>query len=324
MRKSLTRRDFLKASAAAPVALAAASASRTKTLPPKSTWKKALIVNEPKEDELRQIMEAGFDGVATRAADMSTTQAAKARKMAENMGMRIHSVRRGWMNFNSGDKAAIQKSYEQVKRSLRAAQAIGGNSILMIPCRIGGMKMPKAWEFDVEFDPETGHLKRVVKGDNAPYSDYIKAHNYATDASKEAIKRLIPVAKKCGVVMGIENVWNNLWVTPELFQNFIASFDSKWVQTTYDIGNHVKYAPPEDFVKALGPLIYKVDVKDFKLNPDGHGGKFIAIREGSVNWPKVMQCLHEVDYHGWMTIEGRHGLSVDELSRRLDLILSGK
>lgn len=324
MGKSLSRRDFLKASAAAPLVLSAAGSSRAKTLPPKSTWKKALIVNEPKAEELREIKEASFHGVATRAADMSTEQAAKARKMAEDMGMRIHSVRRGWMNFNSRDKAKVKDSYKQVKRSLRAAQAIGGNSILMIPCRIGGMKMPQPWEFDVEFDPDTGHLTRVVKGNNEPYTDYIEAHNYATDASKEAIKRLIPVAKECGVVMGIENVWNNLWVTPELFQNFIASFDSKWVQTTYDIGNHVKYAPPQEFIKALGPLLFKVDVKDFKLNPDGHGGKFVPIREGSVDWPAVMRCLHEVKYHGWMTIEGRRGLSVDELSRRLDLILSGK
>ncbi len=104
--------------------------------------------------------------------------------------------------------------------------------------------MPEAWEFDIRFDEKTGHLKQVVAGDNAPYASYIEAHNQAIDTSREAVEQLIPAAEKTGVIIALENVWNNLWVKPDVFRNFVASFDNPWVRAYFDIGNHVKYAPP--------------------------------------------------------------------------------
>ena len=208
-------------------------------------------------------------------------------------------------------------------KAQRQPRHIGADAILLVPCRIGDMKMPQAWEFDIEFDPATGHLMRVVKGDNEPYKAYIEAHDHATDTSRQAVRKLIPVAEETGVVIAIENVWNNLWVKPDLFANFVMSFDSPWVKAYFDIGNHVKYAPPEQFIRALGPRLAKCHVKDFKLNPDGHGGNFCNIRDGSVNWPVVRKTLNEVGYSGWMTIEGGD-CSIEEHSRRLDLILAGK
>ena len=42
------------------------------------------------------------------------------------------------------------------------------------------------------------------------------------------------------------------------------------------LGNHVKYEPLQNWIRALGPLIVKLHVKDFKLNEDGYGGKVRA------------------------------------------------
>ena len=208
-------------------------------------------------------------------------------------------------------------------KAQRQPRHIGADAILLVPCRIGDMKMPEPWEFDIAFDPATGHLTRVVKGDNEPYKAYIEAHDHATDTSRRAVGKLIPVAEETGVVIAIENVWNNLWVTPDLFAHFVNSFDSPWVKAYFDIGNHVKYAPPEQFIRALGPRIAKCHVKDFKLNPDGHGGDFCNIRDGSVHRPVVRKALDEVRYSGWMTIEGGN-CSLEEHSKRLDLIIAGK
>jgi hexulose-6-phosphate isomerase len=186
------------------------------------------------------------------------------------------------------------------------------------------MKMPKPMEFDIEFDRANGHISRVIAGDNAPYADYITAHNHATDTSREAVKRLIPVAERTGVVIALENVWNNLWVKPALFSHFVGSFASPWVKAYYDIGNHVKYAPSEEWIRALGPLISRCHVKDFKLNQDpGGAGSFVNIREGSVNWPVVRGALDDAGYNGFMTIEGGN-CSMEEHSRRLDLIFAGQ
>ena len=285
--------------------------------------RKALIMEKPTEDGLKKLKDAGFDGI--EAGILSPQEAEKCRAVADKLGMKIHSVLRGWAEFNSPDQAKVDASFAKTEDALRAAQGFGADAVLLVPCRIGGLKMPKPWEFQIEFDPNTGHITKVAFGDNTPYADYIQAHNRATDASREMVKRLIPLAEKTGVVIALENVWNNLWVRPAIFTNFVESFQNRWVKAYFDIGNHVKYAPPEEWILALGKLLAKGHVKDFKLNPaDPNGeGTFVNIRDGSVRWPVVRSALEKVGYNGWMTIEGGD-LSVEEHSKRLDLIIAGK
>jgi L-ribulose-5-phosphate 3-epimerase len=321
MEHHFPRRDFLAASAAAGVGLM--TAGRLKAAEFKTTLHKALI-GAPSEETLQSWKAVGFDGMESNKWNATPAEAAEARKIAEKLGMRIHSVMRGWTNFNSPERGKVADDLESVATALRAAQAYGADTVLLVPCRIGGMPMPEAWDFDIEFDAKTGHVRRVVQGDNSKYEAYIEAQNHATDASRKAVEKLIPVAEKTGVVIALENVWNNLWVKPAIFAHFVASFQNPWVQCYFDIGNHVKYAMPEAWIRALGSTIVKVHVKDFKLNPDGHGGRFVDIRDGSVDWPLVRKELDKVGYNGWMTIEGSGGLSLEERSRRLDLIIAGK
>ena len=186
------------------------------------------------------------------------------------------------------------------------------------------MDIPEPWEFAIGFDEKTGHLNSVVEKDNERYSEYMAAHNRAYDTFQAAIRRLIPVAEKAGVVITVENVWNNLFIDPVYEAHFIDSFDSPWVRAYFDIANHVKYTPPEKRIAVLGGRIMKCHVKDFKLNRDGRGGKFVDIRQGSVNWPVVRRALDEIGFDGWMTLEGSDELSLAERSRRMDLILAGE
>jgi hexulose-6-phosphate isomerase len=183
--------------------------------------------------------------------------------------------------------------------------------------------IPEAWEFDICFDEKTGHVSQVAAGDNAKYAAYIEAQNQATEASRTAVEKLIPTAEKTGVIIALENVWNNLWVKPKFFAHFVASFKNPWVKAYFDIGNHVKYAPPEEWIQALGTLIVKLHVKDFKLNLDGRGGTWVHFPEGSVNWPLVRQGIDKIGYNGFLTIE-ETGLPLAEFRRRLDLVIAGK
>lgn len=321
MQASLTRRQFLnRATAASAVVLFAGPPLRAATL--RKRLRKAMIVGEVTEAVLKPYKEAGFDGVETTHI-CPEAEAAKGRAVAEKLGMRVHSVLRGWMEFNSDDPNKVEDSLEKTRLALRAAKGYGADAILLVPCRIGGMAMPEAWEFDIAFDPQTGHVTRVVAGDNSRFESYIEAQNRATDTSRAAVQKLIPVAQDLKVIIALENVWNNLWVKPHLFQQFVASFSNPWVKAYFDIGNHVKYAPPQEWIKTLGPLLAKLHVKDFKLNPDAHGGKFVHPRDGSIDWPAVRLALDEVGYDGWATIED-DGLPLAEFSRRFDLIADGK
>ncbi len=321
---TLNRRDFLAASAIAGVGLMAGG--RLQAAEYKTKLQKAKIA-PPSEATLAAWKEAGFDGMETTspaAYSKSEADATKDRLIAEKLGMQIHSVLFGWAEFNSPDQGTVNQSIEKVRGALYAAKGYGAETVLVVPCRVGGMPMPQPWEFDIEFCPKTSHVKRVAKGDNAKYEKYIEAQNYATDSTRKAVQQLIPEAEKAGVIIALENVWNNLWVKPDLAANFIRSFDSPSVQAYYDIGNHVKYAPSEEWIYKLGNLIKKIHVKDFKLNPNGQGGKFVDIRDGSVNWPVVRKALDDIGYNGFMTIEGSGGISLEEQSKRLDLIIAGK
>jgi L-ribulose-5-phosphate 3-epimerase len=331
MNPNFTRRDFLAKSSALAAGLGlglgpvAGRAQDTAPTPAfKTKLQKALIMNKPTEDGLKRLKDAGFDGV--EAGIVPPPEAEQCRSIADKLGMKIHSVLRGWAEFNSEDPSKVEATLKTTEDALRSAQAFGASAVLLVPCRIGGpgMKIPKPQDFAIEFDAQTGHLTRVVAGDNAPYAGYLDAHNRAIDTSREAVKKLIPVAEKCGVVIALENVWNNLWVKPAVFKHFVASFANPWVKAYFDIGNHVKYAPPQEWIIALGSLIAKCHVKDFKVDRENaSGGKFVHPRDGDVNWPAVRRALDEVRYNGWLTIEDG-GLPQEEFSKRLDLIIAGK
>jgi hexulose-6-phosphate isomerase len=333
MKLDIDRRRFLAVSAglaaAAGLGLPGAAAARAaEETGFKTRLRKSWIVGRPNEEELKKVKDAGFEGVEAVVSGHdgpSREECEKARGAAEKLGMKIHSVLRGWAEFNSADKAKVDDGLAITEKALQAAAAYGADAVLLVPCRIGGMRMPRPWEFILDYDEKTGHIRTVTTGDNGPYKDYIEAHNRSVDTSREAVNRLIPAAEKAKVVIALENVWNNLWVKPAIFRDFVASFGSPWVKAYFDIGNHVKYSPPESWILRLGGLLAKCHVKDFKLNPadpDG-GGDFVHIRDGSVRWPVVRAALEKVGYDGWMTIEDG-GIPLAEQAQRLDLILAGK
>jgi L-ribulose-5-phosphate 3-epimerase len=319
----LSRRGFLATLAVTGAGLAAGG--RLSAAPSKKALPKALI-GAPGKQELKAWKDAGFEGVEWTNWRVLPRDAATTRKSVEALGMRIHSLLFGWGNCNRGD-AAMAESVAQMETALRAAEGYGADTVLYVPCKIDGMPMPAPWEFDIRFDPQTGRLKQVVAGDNSRFRQYIEAHDHADQASRETIRRLIPIAEKTRVIVAVENVSNNLWVMPEIFATFVASFKSPWVKAYFDIGNHVEYAPSQDWIHRLGDLTVKCHVKDFKLKPDGHGGDCCHIREGSVDWPTVRKALDDVSYSGWMTIEDEAPgapLPLDEQNKRLEAIIAEK
>jgi hexulose-6-phosphate isomerase len=321
------RRDFLGATAAAGAGLLAGS--RALAAPFKTRLSKAMI-RRPTQAEMNPLKEAGFDGLETNVWNVRPDEAAKARKVADNLGLKIHSVLYGWADFDAPDESTVAKYVAEVATALRACEGYGASALLLVPCQrppVKDAEIPKPWDFDIEFDEATGHVTRVVKGDNSPYAAYIKAQNLATDASRRVIhEKLIPVAEETGVIIALENVWNHLWVKPKLFAHFVASFKNRWVKAYFDIGNHVRYAMPEEWIRALGTLIVKFHVKDFKLDPTHRkpqGGDFVHPRDGSINWPLVREEIDKIGYNGFLTIED-NGLPLAEFSKRLDLIIAGK
>jgi len=317
MGSTLSRRGFLAGTAAGLGLGAIGHAAGPKF---KTTIHKAVIQGHPSEAALKGVKDTGFEGIECTAWSTPLEAAAKAREVAEKVGVRIHSVLRAWVNFNN--PASVEGDIKSCETALKTAQAYGADAILLVPCRMGG-PTPQPWEFDIKFDEKTGHITQVVAGDNEKFKAYIEAHNKSSDASIEAVKKLIPTAETAKVIIALENVWNNMWVKPAIFKWFVASFNNPFVGAYFDIGNHVKYAPPEQWLRELGPLTAKLHAKDYKLNPDGKGGDWAKIGEGSVNWPAVRAEVERIGKDLWLTNESG-GFSPAEFSRRFDLINQGK
>ena len=113
MKSNYSRREFLATSTALAAGLGfglgAASAHGQESAPAfKTKLHKALIVGKPTEDELKRYKDAGFDGV--EAGIQPPQEAEACRKVAEKCGMRIHSVMRGWAEFNSDDQSKVDKT----------------------------------------------------------------------------------------------------------------------------------------------------------------------------------------------------------------------
>ena len=328
---TLTRRQFLgaasiAASAAALPSLQAQGQSPARSFP--SELYKARIASVPTDAICEAWKTAGFEGMEVTKWDAAVSEARTSRLIAEKHGMKIHSVMRGWTNFNQPDN--YDADIESVKTALRAASAYGADAILLVPCRIDGrgMRMPEPWDFDIDFDPKTLKIKTVAEGDNAPYADYIAAHNTATEVSIKAVESLIPTAAKEGVRICLENVWNNLWSTPKFFAAFCKYFDHPWVGCYFDLGNHTRYARCEEWLKELGSSLVKLHIKGYKVTEvrgklGGGPGDWCRIDEASIDWKSVRSLLAELRYNGWLTTEENERRESDaEYSRMLDQIIA--
>lgn len=275
-------------------------------------------------DELCQkLMQAGITGLELTDKGVSIDEARAGRALAEKHGMTVHSFMGGWASLGESDPVKRQQAVEDVKGWIRTAAAYGGSTMLLVPHRIGGT-MPQPAEFNIDFDPATLMIKSVVDGDNTPYKKYIEEHNSVTANSIEAINQLIPVAAKEGVIIGLENVWNNLWVKPEFAAAYLNAYNSVWVRQYFDLGNHTRYDKPEDWLDVFGRSIAKLHIKDFKIERGAkNDGAFVPIGKGSIDWVAARDAIERAGYNGWVSIESG-GWSDEEHSRILDNIFAGR
>ncbi len=312
---TFSRRNFIQTAAAVSAGLAfgniptmsARSSGSVKKVFRTSLYK-ANIIKDPTDELCDQLKSAGYEGIEVSNWNVTVAQARTYRSIAEKSGLRIHSVMRGWASFNNADATARRKTIDETITSIRAASNMGADTVLLVPCRIDVRPMPEAWDFNIDFDPETLQVKTVVKGDNNPYTAYIKAQNQSTEMSVKAIEELIPVAAKEGVRIAIENVWNNLWCTPELLAAFVRHFESPWVGGYLDLGNHTKYARAEEWIKNLGHNIVKLHIKGFKVNEvknkfNGGPGDWVPIDKASIDWKSVRQAIDDVGFNGYISVE---------------------
>lgn len=320
----MQRREFLKVVVGVAAATSLPFGTQAQGIgsasPFKTKLKKALIRPRLTENVAKDLLEAGFPGVELQDKTVTVEEARATRRLSESVGVQIHSFMGGWAEFNSKDPAKRKTAIETTKANIRITQAYGAPVMLLVPGRVGGIPMPRPSQFKLEFDSETLVLSRAAETD---FPEYVQAQNDATKYAQDAIGELAPYAADLGVVIGLENVWNNLWVMPDFAAAFIRSFKNPWVKAYLDLGNHTRYAMPEKWLVALDDQIVKLHIKDFKIDRSkDREGEFVRIGDGSIDWKRVRRTIEAVNYNGWVSIESS-GWSDAEHSAIMDRFFLG-
>ncbi|GMV94455.1 MAG: hypothetical protein AMXMBFR82_42330 [Candidatus Hydrogenedentota bacterium] len=290
---NVSRRDFLMTSSIA-VGAAALSSSLAQgqdaAYPP---FKKAIITGMlPKElsdpDKFALAKDCGFDGLESGPiADLA--QAEVLGQQARDAGVPIHSIiYGGWgAPLSDPDPAIQEKGRAEVEHALHCAKVMGADNVLLVPA--------------------------VVKA-NVRYIE-------AWERSQKHIRSLIPVAEELGVLITVEDVWNDFLLSPLEFARYVDEFDSPFVQAYFDVGNIVAFGYPQDWIRTLGPRIKKVHFKDFKRDTR----EWTNLMEGSIDWPEVRKAFSEIGYEGFVTAElsGGDEAYLRDLSERMSKIAAG-
>lgn len=109
---------------------------------------------------------------------------------------------------------------------------------------------------------------------------------------QESFEQLVPVAERCGVVMGLENHWG-LGRTPEGVLRIVNAINSPWLQVTLDTGNFLE--DPYDKLEQLAPRAVLVQVKTY------YGGGLWYTLE--LDYPRIAALLRRANYHGYLSLE---------------------
>ena len=239
-------------------------------------------------EQFRAVKAAGFEGVEP----MSHMQQDEVLKALEETGLKAASVccNTHWNKpLSHPDDKVRQEGLEGLQQALKDAKRYGATSILLVPGKVNK---------DVSYD------------------DCFKR-------SALEIRKALPLAEELGVKIAIENVWNDFVTKPEQAKAYLDEINSPLVGWHFDIGNAVRYGPPETWIPVLGKRILKLHFKEFsKLK--SFKVKFF---EGDNNWPAIMKALDDIGYDGWGISEqpgeqSKDAEALKDLSERMDRVFA--
>lgn len=253
----------------------------------------------PIEDAIREVKEMGLDGIELTfgagefSPGINRERCKEIKRFADSLGVKIETCATGtyWgLSLASTSNTIRKKAIAFTKEYLQVASWVGAKVCLVIP---GAVFVP--WE------------------ENQPVIPYARVWELAT----ASIKELIPFAKKMGVKIGIENVWNGFLTDPVAMRIFVDQFRSSYVGVYFDVANCIINGFPEHWIEILGKRIVAIHIKNFKRNDCAGGlhGFGDDLLSGDVNFDGVKKALQKIKYKGPLTAE------MIPFSRLPDLVL---
>ncbi|MBN1480659.1 sugar phosphate isomerase/epimerase [candidate division KSB1 bacterium] len=108
----------------------------------------------------------------------------------------------------------------------------------------------------------------------------------------EAIEKILPAAKKCGVLLALENHWG-LARTPEGMLRIYHAVDSPWLKLLMDTGNFLE--EPYEKLEKIAPYTAFVQAKTYY-----GGGVYYTL---DLDYDRIAALLKQVNYRGYISLE---------------------
>lgn len=239
----------------------------------------------PVEDCLETAARHGFDAVElcigeTGALGLDTDEARCQAILAyaEKCGVRVASVASGlYWSYALGSETPEDRvrAGAALEKMVRITSWLGARTLLTIPGAV-----------EIFFQP----------------SSPVVSYDTLWDRSTEGLARVLPHAQECGVVLGIENVWNKFLLSPLEMMRYIDGFGSPAIGAYVDVANVLPFGYPEQWLRILGPRVAGIHFKDFRRAVGTIEG-FVDLLEGDVDWPAVTAAIAEIGYSGPVVAE---------------------
>ncbi|MDM8099085.1 MULTISPECIES: sugar phosphate isomerase/epimerase family protein [Oceanobacillus] len=232
------------------------------------------------EKVLEYSKEAGFETVELNVnpsggigltVDSSADDAKKIKSIIEAYDLEIKSISTAllWQfPLSSPDEAVRARGRAIVEKQIELAAAMDVDTVLVVP----------------------GIVSEEV------------TYDQCYQRSQKELRKVLPLAEKHQVHIGIENVWNKFLLSPLEMSRYVDELDSEYAGVYFDIGNVLQFGYPEQWIRILGSRICKVHVKDFNTSVGNITG-FVPLLAGDVNWQAISKALKELGYKGPLTAE---------------------
>ncbi len=108
----------------------------------------------------------------------------------------------------------------------------------------------------------------------------------------DSYQKVLPVAEKCGVVLGLENHWG-LGRTPEGVIRIAKAIDSPWLRVLTDTGNFLE--DPYDKLKKMAPHTVFVQAKTYY-----GGGVWYTL---DLDYDRIAKVFRDAGFRGYVSLE---------------------
>ena len=231
--------------------------------------------------------EFGFDGIEFLLIQMESEENSylqKLKKRAFDSGLDIMGLSTH-QSYVSPEASKRKENIELTKHQIEVAYSLGIPTIRINTGRWGTTKpIGDKLEFDVLMDNKG--VESIIDG----YTEE-EGFKWVIDS----IEQCIPTAKKCGVVLGLENHWG-LGLTSKGVMKIVNAINSPWLSVTLDTGNF--FDNREEQLAELAPHTCLIQAKTYY-----GGAKWPAFDQINIDYKSIGELMRKNNYKGYISLE---------------------